>query len=557
MNDDDPRNRRDAHRLTPATAYQGHPNAINAARPTVAERLPSSSQPTIVHAVPAMPQEHSPHVDPFIGLEVGDGYAIVSKLAEGGMGALYIAAHRDSPNRRWAIKVLLPELIDRLAPPSRQDIWNRFQVEAKIALRIEHPHVIDVVGWGQLANGSTYIKMELLRGANLRRWAADRHGSFVPVDDVIRVMAQVCAALEQAHQMGVVHRDLKPENIFVCDRDDGSVFIKLLDFGIARVMAPEHVPGGRHTTVPKAMGTPGYWSPEQQFDPASVDARADIYALGVIVYELLTAQLPSIGSLAPANTPPQVPQAWYQPLAQALAHDVNRRPATARAFLSSLVENTPYGAAIAESACPLLYGRVSGHGNAQRSGSFPPNVTPPPLGPSTLSNAAGAYGTGSSAPRRGRTVAIVSIAAIACSLVVGVGIVVSRGARTSASTPSTMPAAAPPHDASDSASTVLAPAIGANPSESAVGSSVAPTPNADASTSYNASTSDSAPQPPSGVAAEALPATTAIAVPPATAPSTKPSTKKKRVPKEPASKETAPRTNSEQRLPTSLDGVGD
>lgn len=519
------------------TSYERHPDA-------------AASRPTIKHAVPSAPPEPSPISDPFIGLDVGDGYTIVSKLAQGGMGALYIAAHRDSPNRRWAIKVLLSEFINQLSPPTQVEIWNRFQVEAKIALRIEHPHVIDVIGWGQLANGATYIKMELLRGSNLRQWAAERHRSYVPVDDVLRVMAQVTSALEQAHQIGVVHRDLKPENIFVCDRPGGEIFVKLLDFGIARVMTPEQVPGGRHTTVPKALGTPGYWSPEQQFNPAAVDARADIYALGVIVYEMLTGQLPSVGSLAPAYTPPQVPQAWYQPLAQALAHDHTMRPATVRAFLDSLIANTPHGAAIAEAACPMLYGHPVANAAAHRSGNFHASAaTPPPLGPSTLSQAAGAYGTHASMPKRRRTLAMVSIAAVACTLIVGGTFALSRSSRTSSSPSTTAPASAPTSNTSHPTST--APSLphvnGTSETSKAVAPSV-PTTTESVDASKNAATSGSASQPASPVGAvtsQGSPVITPVAPPPT--PPKLPSKKKRG---------STPPTNSEQRLPTGLDGVG-
>ncbi len=412
------------------------PTAVE--RPNNTPRLDDGRRTATMPGAAEQPAASSDNTDSLIGVAVGDGYVIRNYITEGGMGALYVAAHRDAPTKRKAIKVLLPSLLAKCSPRTRDDIWHRFETEARIALRLEHPNVIVVDGYDRLPTGPIYIKMEFLEGKNLGQWARDRHGGIVPADDVLRVMAQVCGALEQAHKMGVVHRDLKPPNIFVVATDDGSIKTKLLDFGIARVIDPHALPGGKKTTLPRAMGTPGYWAPEQQTSPGEVDHRADIYAIGVIIYELTTNQLPGFGSLVPHQLPPTFPREWYDGIAAALAGDPRQRPQSIRDLLNFLIDRTPNGPQIAHEACPSLYkvpvawsdsttrAPLSGVGSVH-------NVTPPPpLPPSTLTHAAGAYGT-QLGPRRGRSLLLAALAGAAVTAAVAIGVVVSL--QGSSSTP--------------------------------------------------------------------------------------------------------------------------
>lgn len=401
-----------------------------------------------------------PTEDPLIGVDVGDGYAISSRLASGGMGALYIAQHRGASTKRKAIKVLLSELMARVSPRTREDILHRFEMEARISLNLDHPNVINVDGWGQLPTGALYIKMELLKGKDLRKWARDRHEGTVPADEVLQVLAQVCSALEQAHRLGVVHRDLKPENIFMVEDPDGAIRTKLLDFGIARVTNPHSVPGaGKKTTIPRAMGTPGYWSPEQQTSPGDVDHRADIYALGIIAYELLTGSLPGFGSLAPHQLPPTFPREWYEPIAQALAGNPAQRQNSARDFLAALIDRTPDGATLAAVACPTLFrtGASAADSTIKAPSLAVPglrNSVPPPaslLPPSTLAQAAGAYGT-QATPRRGRLVlAAIGGAVLAAAIAIAIVVATRPGTSSPPSSPAPSSAAPPVHNSTATA----------------------------------------------------------------------------------------------------------
>lgn len=436
-----------------------------------------------------------PVEDPLIGVDVGDGYAISSRLASGGMGALYVAQHRGASNKRKAIKVLLSELMARCSPRTREDILHRFEMEARISLNLDHPNVINVDGWGQLPSGALYIKMELLKGKDLRAWARDRHEGTVPADEVLQVLAQVCSALEQAHRLGVVHRDLKPENIFMVEDPDGAIRTKLLDFGIARVTNPHSLPGGgKKTTIPRAMGTPGYWSPEQQTSPGDVDHRADIYALGIIAYELLTGSLPGFGSLAPHQLPPTFPREWYEPIAQALAGNPAQRQNSARDFLAALIDRTPDGPTLAAVACPTLFRTGASAADSTikapslasvpglRNNSVPPPASPLP--PSTLAQAAGAYGT-QAAPRRAR-VALAAIGGAIAAGVVALVIALASSSSTTSRTPATpaanSPPAAPPTAPSSAASSPPPAAAPSSPAADAAPAPQEPGPSSDHST---------------------------------------------------------------------------
>ena len=492
--------------------------------------LPSTGTPILDRAIPPVAASNPPPpvgrgdittepqpepADPLIGVDVGDGYAIASRLASGGMGALYVAQHRAATNKRKAIKVLLAELMAKCSPRTREDIAHRFEVEARIALNLDHPNVINVDGWGQLpGGGALYIKMELLKGKDLRRWARDRHDGRVPVDEVLQVFAQVCSALEQAHRLGVVHRDLKPENIFMVEHPEGAIATKLLDFGIARVLGPDTIPGGKRTTIPRAMGTPGYWSPEQQTSPGDVDHRADIYALGVIAYELLTGHLPGFGSLAPHQLPPGFPLEWYEPIAKALAGDPTKRHTSARDFLAELIAATPDGATLAATACPTLFRTAAAPADstmrAPSLASVPglkntaPPPAAPPLPPSTLAQAAG-YGT-QAAPRRGR----LALAALGGAVVAGaIAIVISTRGSSAPNSGSSSPAApssgsSAPAPSSGSASPA-APSSGSSGSSAPALAAGADTGTAAPSAAQDAGPSSTAPTDAAGAPADPPP----------------------------------------------------
>ncbi|MDH3199736.1 MAG: serine/threonine protein kinase [Myxococcales bacterium] len=221
--------------------------------------------------------------DPYMGKEVAGQFRIVEKIGKGGMGAVYRAEQPDM-NRYVAIKILHSRYL------SRSDLVSRFRREARAMSQLSHPNTARVFLYGQLDDGACYFVMEHLVGQNLAQMVR-AEGALAP-ERAIRIMVQVCGALEEAHQAGIVHRDLKPENVFVTTQGGIRDFPKVLDFGLAKVTERQMRPGSMVLTQQgMVFGTPEFMSPEQAHGK-TLDARSDIYSLGIILYELLTAKLP-------------------------------------------------------------------------------------------------------------------------------------------------------------------------------------------------------------------------------------------------------------------------
>jgi serine/threonine protein kinase len=225
--------------------------------------------------------ESSQDEDPRVGQVVGDKYRIVRLLGEGGMGRVYEAQHT-TIGRRFAIKCLHSE------HSRNRELIARFQREAQAAGGLENENIAAVFDLGCFADGVPYLAMEFLEGEDLGRLLA-RTGP-LPVPRAAYVILQACRGLLVAHGRGIVHRDLKPENLFICRRNDGVDLVKILDFGIAKLHADAGV-----TRTGATMGTPAYMSLEQARGAKDVDHRTDIYALGVILYEMLSGQKPHPG----------------------------------------------------------------------------------------------------------------------------------------------------------------------------------------------------------------------------------------------------------------------
>jgi serine/threonine-protein kinase len=218
-----------------------------------------------------------------MGKEVAGQFRIVEKIGKGGMGAVYRAEQPDM-NRYVAIKILHSRYL------SRSDLVSRFRREARAMSQLSHPNTARVFLYGQLDDGACYFVMEHLVGQNLAQ-IVRTEGAMAP-ERAIRIMVQVCGALEEAHQAGIIHRDLKPENIFITTQGGIRDFPKVLDFGLAKVTERQMRPGSMVLTQQgMVFGTPEFMSPEQAHGK-TLDARSDIYSLGIILYELLTGKLP-------------------------------------------------------------------------------------------------------------------------------------------------------------------------------------------------------------------------------------------------------------------------
>jgi eukaryotic-like serine/threonine-protein kinase len=224
-----------------------------------------------------------------IGKVLGGSYHLVRLIGEGGMGAVYEAEHIRLP-RRFAVKLLRAEVgADPVA-------IERFRREADIASSIGHEHIVDVVDFNVTGAGVPYMVLELLEGEDLGT-RIKRNGHLTPAE-LRPILDQVAEALDAAHSRGVIHRDLKPQNLFLCKRGGRDDFIKILDFGISKIVHSPSVV----TQAGTVFGTPNYMSPEQAQGPGvDLDPRTDVFTLGVVCYEALTGQLAFDGSSAAAT----------------------------------------------------------------------------------------------------------------------------------------------------------------------------------------------------------------------------------------------------------------
>jgi serine/threonine protein kinase len=270
-------------------------------------------------------------------------YRILELLGEGGMGAVYLAEH-PGIGRKAAVKVLHPGMAQN------EEVVTRFFNEARAANAIHHPGIVEIFDFGTLASGATYIIMEYLDGESLA--ARIRRSGRLRVGDAVELAAQTADVLGAAHEKGIVHRDLKPDNLFlVADpRRPGREMVKVLDFGIAKLNAGTTGSGSVKTRTGTVMGTPLYMSPEQCRGTKEVDHRADIYALGIILYEMLCGEPPFVseghGELihmhigtppAPPRThDPGIPEELERVVLTSLAKDPGQRFATMGEFQQAL-----------------------------------------------------------------------------------------------------------------------------------------------------------------------------------------------------------------------------
>lgn len=247
------------------------------------------SQPTVLAAEGSMPKgdKLSASDDPFVGTELGGSYRVIDVLAEGGMGRVYIAEHTRI-GRKYAVKVIHTPLAHR------GDLKVRFDREARAMSAVQSDHVVDMTDVLTAPDGRTCIVTEMLEGQDLDRKLTTL--GRLPIGEAVHLIRQACRGVAAAHAVGIVHRDLKPSNLFLAKDAGGGTALKILDFGVAKMGGDAEMTG---TGV--IVGTPAYMAPEQARSAMHADARADVYALGAVLYRALTGQAPYGGGDASAT----------------------------------------------------------------------------------------------------------------------------------------------------------------------------------------------------------------------------------------------------------------
>jgi len=367
-----------------------------------------------------------------IGRTIGN-YVVREKIGEGGMGVVYRAEHPHI-KRHVAIKVLHPGA-DR-----NPEVVHRFFNEARAATEIRNAHIVEVMDFGELPEGTPYLVMEWLEGESLGSLL--RATRKLPVPRAAHILSGIARALKAAHSKGVVHRDLKPDNVFLVRVEGEPDLIKVLDFGIAKLLV-SGMPARYQTQTGAIIGTPAYMSPEQCRGAKEIDHRSDVYSLGVMGYQMLTGRLPfeaeAFGELLlkhmtekpppPSAIEPSVPEAISSAIAAALEKEPEKRP-TVDQLVSVMEGGSPsalfFATGRAGGTVPMP---TSGVGAGEASAGVAGATSRPAragAGPHTTLGASaselGLGGTGSaSARRRARVIAlgvgIVAAAAVALFVV--------------------------------------------------------------------------------------------------------------------------------------------
>lgn len=280
------------------------------------------------------------------GTVLDNKYELVRLLGEGGMGTVYEAKHL-LIGRRLAVKFLHAQYV------TSKEVVTRFQREAQAAAAIGHENIIEVTDMGTTAEGAPYIVMEFLDGQDVRE-ALSQNGP-IPPNRACHIMVQALSALQAAHDAGIIHRDLKPENIYLINKPGRPDYVKLLDFGISKFRSLESEGAKGLTQTGTVLGTPYYMSPEQARGDQDLSSRSDIYAMGVILYQMLTGQLPfdapNYNALLikiltedpppPGELNPDIPEDLVQTIQTAMARDQADRYADSMEFRERLLPYLP------------------------------------------------------------------------------------------------------------------------------------------------------------------------------------------------------------------------
>jgi eukaryotic-like serine/threonine-protein kinase len=395
------------------------------------------------------------------GFEVTPSVSLVRKLGSGGMGSVWIAEHKGLRSE-VVVKFMASELL------KDEGSKQRFSREAAAAALVRSPHVVQILDHGITAGAIPFIVMELLDGHDLGAHL-DKVERLSP-RDAVTIMNQLGKALSRAHDRGIVHRDLKPENIFLCDMGGDELFVKVLDFGIAKAASE---PFGVSTITGVLVGSPYYMSPEQLRALKDIDLRTDIWSVGVVMYQALTGQRPfiaeNLADLAvlihsepppvPSTVNPELPAEFDDWFLRACSRDRKARFQSMKEMSQTLER----------ALSPVLDATRSGKVTATTSGTpVSPREEPAgmmrttaPVSASTLADAPSDTPPTRARPLPRRTVAIAAGAAAALVLVGGAALLLRSGTGAEAETaPSTAPpSAATPPESSAMAPPVVEPAL--------------------------------------------------------------------------------------------------
>ncbi len=282
------------------------------------------------------------------GRLLANRYLLEKRIGRGAMGQVYVANDTNLGTRRVAVKTVRQDILssDDLA---EGEAIVRFEREAMSAASIRHPHIVDVTDFGESADGVFYLVMEYVEGETLHRLL--RREGTLPVKRAVNLLRQIADGVEAAHEAGILHRDLKPANIFIMTKGKGDGFVKVGDFGLAKIVN-QTVTDASSSATPSSrgiIGTPEFMSPEQMQPELGVDVRADIYALGTIAYLMLGGKTPFAGDMMQLimqkimHQPPplstirsDIPKDVEQAVMRALDIDQNKRPASVREWIEEL-----------------------------------------------------------------------------------------------------------------------------------------------------------------------------------------------------------------------------
>src|SRR6202142_4473217 len=338
-----------------------------------------------------------------------------------------VAAHHIGLDEKVAIKFLLPEML------SNAEAVSRFAREARNAVKIKGEHMARVFDVGTLETGAPYMVMEFLEGGDLHHWLQQRGP--LPFEEAVDFVLQTCEVIAEAHSLGIVHRDLKPANLFCLRRADGRLTIKVLDFGISKVTRLGGSPSDMGLTSTSAlMGSPLYMSPEQLVSSASVDPRTDIWALGVILHELVTGNVPFPGETLPEvsinihSRPPQLlrelrpdaPEGLQTVVLRCLEKDRERRYRNVGELALALL---PFAPKRAKASVERITDIIQAAGLSASALSLPPSSQSErhPAPPETIQPFGGTAPGG-----RGGKAMVGTVAVIGALAVVGAGVAIRR-----------------------------------------------------------------------------------------------------------------------------------